>query len=160
MTRFSVTGYSMGGLLARYVVGFVSSFSSSPLLDAHVRTCAVSSILYQREFFTTVAPINFNTIATPHIGLLLYPSLLSRLGSFIVPRFLSRTGEQFYGVDKWSKTGRALLEVMADPSKWLCLHLGRPTDHPPRACVLSRPPIVPSYSNLCKCVSSFPSLLP
>ncbi|KAF8463203.1 DUF676-domain-containing protein [Russula ochroleuca] len=93
VTRFSVTGYSMGGLLARYVVG----------------------ILHQRKFFATVTPVNFNTIATPHIGLLRYPSFFSRLGSIFGPRFLSRTGEQFYGVDKWSKTGKGLLEVMADP---------------------------------------------
>jgi len=91
--RFSVTGYSLGGLLARYVVG----------------------ILHQRNFFATVTPVNFNTVATPHIGLLLYPSLFSRLGSFFGPRILSRTGEQFYGTDKWSKAGKALLEVMADP---------------------------------------------
>ncbi|KAI9511411.1 putative serine esterase-domain-containing protein [Russula earlei] len=95
VTRFSVTGYSLGGLLARYVVG----------------------ILNQRKFFVTVTPVNFNTIATPHIGLLTYPSFLSRLGSLLGPRLLSRTGEQFYGVDKWSNTGKSLLEVMADPGK-------------------------------------------
>ncbi|KAH9965599.1 putative serine esterase-domain-containing protein [Lactifluus volemus] len=93
VTRFSITGYSLGGLLARYVVG----------------------ILYQREFFSTVTPVNFNTMATPHIGLLLYPSIISKCSSFIVPRFLSRTGEQFYGTDQWSTTGKSLLEVMADP---------------------------------------------
>jgi hypothetical protein len=80
-------------LLARYVVG----------------------ILHQRNFFATVTPVNYNTVATPHIGLLRYPSLFSRLGSFFGPRVLSRTGEQFYGTDKWSNTGKALLEVMADP---------------------------------------------
>ncbi|KAH9971656.1 putative serine esterase-domain-containing protein [Lactifluus volemus] len=93
VTRFSITGHSMGGLLARYVIG----------------------ILNQREFFSTVAPVNFNTMATPHIGLLLYPSTMSKCSSFIVPRFFSRTGKQFYGADKWSKTGKSLLEVMADP---------------------------------------------
>jgi hypothetical protein len=56
-------------------------------------------------------------MATPHIGLLLYPSLMSKLGFFFGPRILSRTGEQFYAVDKWSKTGRPLLEVMADPGE-------------------------------------------
>ncbi|KAI0272800.1 putative serine esterase-domain-containing protein [Gloeopeniophorella convolvens] len=95
VTRFSVTGYSLGGLLARYVVG----------------------ILHQRKFFEDVAPVNFNTVATPHLGLLVYPSLLSRFASFIGPKLLSRTGEQFYAVDKWSKTGRPLLMVMADPNR-------------------------------------------
>lgn len=94
VTRFSVTGYSLGGLLARYVVG----------------------VLHQRQFFATVTPVNFNTIATPHIGLLKYPSLRSRLSSIVVPRLFSRTGEQFYGVDRWSNTGKSLLEVMTDPA--------------------------------------------
>jgi hypothetical protein len=76
-----------------------------------------NSILHQRKFFDNVTPVNFNTIATPHIGILLYPSLLSRLASVIGPRLLGRTGEQFYAVDKWSKTGKPLLEVMTDPGK-------------------------------------------
>jgi hypothetical protein len=75
------------------------------------------SILHQRKFFATVTPVNFNTIATPHIGLVRYPSLFSKLASILGPWVLSRTGEQFYSTDKWSKTGRSLLEVMADPSK-------------------------------------------
>src|SRR5260370_10066235 len=77
----------------------------------------IISILHQGECFSTVTPVNFNTIATPHIGQLRYPSLFSRLGSFFGPRVLSRTGEQFYSTDKWSKTGKALLEVMADPGQ-------------------------------------------
>ncbi|KAI0051011.1 DUF676-domain-containing protein [Auriscalpium vulgare] len=95
VTRFSVTGYSLGGLLARYLVG----------------------ILKQRGTFETITPVNFNTIATPHIGLLTYPSFFSRLASYLGPKLLSRTGEQFYAVDKWSKHGRPLLEVMADPDR-------------------------------------------
>ena len=75
------------------------------------------SILHQRNFFATVTPVNFNTIATPHIGLLRYPSFSSRASSFFGPRVLSRTGKHFYGTDKWSNTGKALLEVMADPGE-------------------------------------------
>lgn len=35
---------------------------------------------------------------------------------------LSRTGEQFYCVDKFSSSGRPLLEVMADPGTFLKFH--------------------------------------
>ena len=77
------------------------------------------SILHQRKFFDTVTPVNFNTIATPHIGLLAFPTLFSRLTNTLGPKLLSRTGEQFYGVDKWSERGRPLLEVMADPRIFL-----------------------------------------
>ncbi|KAJ6591588.1 DUF676-domain-containing protein [Mycena vulgaris] len=95
VTRFSITGYSLGGLVARYVVG----------------------ILRQRGFFENVAPVNFNTIATPHLGLPRYPSFFSSLASVLGPKLLSRTGEQFYCVDKWSARGRPLLEVMADSDR-------------------------------------------
>ncbi|KAK0217877.1 DUF676-domain-containing protein [Armillaria fumosa] len=93
--RFSITGYSLGGLVSRYVVG----------------------ILNRRGFFEDVTPVNFNTIATPHVGLPTYPSFVSNLFSTLGPRLLSRTGEQFYCVDKWSSTGRPLLDVMADPDQ-------------------------------------------
>jgi len=93
VTRLSISGYSMGGLIGRYLVG----------------------ILLQRKFFDDVTPVNFNTFATPHIGLPRYPNIVSAISSSIGPRFLSRTGEQFFVSDKWSSTGRPLLEVMADP---------------------------------------------
>ncbi|KAF8170960.1 lipid particle protein [Pholiota molesta] len=91
--RFSVTGYSLGGLIARYCLG----------------------VLDQRGFFENVERINFNTIATPHCGLPRCKSLLSWITSSLGPKLLSRTGEQFFAVDKWSPTGRPLLVVMADP---------------------------------------------
>ncbi|KAK7012219.1 DUF676-domain-containing protein [Favolaschia claudopus] len=95
VTKFSITGYSLGGLVARYVVG----------------------ILRQSAFFDEIRPVNFNTIATPHLGLPRYRSLLSSFTSYIGPRLLSRTGEQFFCADRWSLKGRPLLEVMADPDR-------------------------------------------
>jgi hypothetical protein len=93
VTRFSILGYSLGGLLARYVVG----------------------ILHQNKFFEKVIPVNFNTVVTPHVGIPRFPSAFSALANYIGPRFLSRTGEQFFCVDKWSPKGRPLLDVLADP---------------------------------------------
>ena len=100
VSRFSVTGYSLGGLVGRYVIG----------------------ILHQRKFFENVTPINFNTVATPNLGLVSYRSLISRITSSLGPKLLSRTGEQFYCVDRWSRTGRPLLDVMADPSELAITH--------------------------------------
>lgn len=75
------------------------------------------SVLHQRGFFENVVPVNFNTLATPHLGLPRYPSFVSALFSSLGPKLLSRTGEQFYCVDQWSASGRPLLEVMADPER-------------------------------------------
>ena len=93
MTKLSVTGYSLGGLVSRYLIG----------------------VLHQRKFFENVTPVNFNTFATPHIGLPRYPNFFSALANSLGPKLLSRTGEQFFAVDKWSPSGRPLLAVMADP---------------------------------------------
>ncbi|KAG1740003.1 putative serine esterase-domain-containing protein [Suillus lakei] len=91
VTRFSVTGYSLGGL--------------------------VRSVLHQSKFFETVQPVNFNTLATPHIGIPRFPSTFSSISAFLGPKLLSRSGEQFFCVDKWSPRGRPLVEVLADPDR-------------------------------------------
>jgi hypothetical protein len=95
VTRFSVTGYSLGGLVARYAIG----------------------VLRQSKFFETVQPVNFNTLATPHIGIPRFPSVFSSISAFLGPKLLSRSGEQFFCVDKWSPRGRPLVEVLADPDR-------------------------------------------
>jgi len=95
VVRFSATGYSLGGLIARYCIG----------------------VLHQQGFFDNVEPLNFNTIATPHCGLPRYPSFFSSVASLLGPKLLSRTGEQFYCVDKWSPKGEPLLAVMANPDR-------------------------------------------
>jgi len=92
VARFSVVGYSLGGLLARYVLG----------------------VLLTRKFFDNVQPVNFTAFATPHFGLPRSVSFRSSLFSRLGPYFLSRTGEHFYGADQWSGTGRPLLEVMSE----------------------------------------------
>jgi hypothetical protein len=95
VTKISMAGYSLGGLLARYVAG----------------------ILYQRDLFSTVQPVSFATFATPHLGLPRYKTLFNKLAWTFGPTLLSRTGGQFYCVDKWSPRGRPLLLVLADPEQ-------------------------------------------
>lgn len=72
VTRFSMLGYSLGGLIARYTVG----------------------LLYSRNFFDTIRPINFTTFATPHIGVSPTGGLFSILSAFVGSRSLGRTGIQ------------------------------------------------------------------
>ncbi|KAG8919544.1 hypothetical protein FRC00_011203 [Tulasnella sp. 408] len=96
VTRFSIFGYSLGGLVSRYTVG----------------------ILYATKFFDDVTPVNFATIATPHIGLTIYRgSFLSRMNQRLAPILLSRTGKQFYAKDNddWGDgKGKPLVEVMSE----------------------------------------------
>ena len=95
VTRFSITGYSLGGLVARYIIG----------------------ILHHRKFFDTVTPVNFTTIATPHLGLLKYSTWYSKLTNALGPTLLARTGSQFYAKDHYAETGRPLVDIMADKGK-------------------------------------------
>ena len=67
VTRFSVTGYSLGGLFGQYLVGYAFSL---PRLHYFTIPYFLSSILHQRKFFATVTPVNFNTVITPHVELL------------------------------------------------------------------------------------------
>nr|WRH23613.1 glucan 1,3-beta-glucosidase [Naematelia aurantialba] len=97
VTHFSVTGYSLGGLVARYLIG----------------------LLQAREpcFFDEYKPFSFSTIATPHLGIPRYNTLLSTVLCWLGARLLSRSGEQLYVADQYSEEDpRPLLEIMADPS--------------------------------------------
>lgn len=81
IARLSVVGYSLGGLVARYVVG---------LLESH-------------SFFSdTASPVEARqvvTIATPHIGSPPGSGAFGKVTAFIGGRLLSRTGEQLYCLD-------------------------------------------------------------
>ncbi|KAJ3825413.1 DUF676-domain-containing protein [Lentinula raphanica] len=93
VVKFSITGYSLGGLCARYVV----------------------AILYAQHFFDSVQPVNFVTFATPHIGIpRIEGSLFSRISRYVGSRMLGSTGKQLYWLDRWAGTTRPLLEIMAD----------------------------------------------
>ncbi|ETN43339.1 uncharacterized protein HMPREF1541_02498 [Cyphellophora europaea CBS 101466] len=94
ITKFSIVGYSLGGLVARYVVG----------------------LLYHKGYFEKISPVNFTTFATPHLGvrtpLLGYQN---HLWNVLGARTLSTSGRQLFTIDNFRDTGRPLLAVLADP---------------------------------------------
>ncbi|GAA5861338.1 hypothetical protein JCM3774_000215 [Rhodotorula dairenensis] len=83
--KFSIVGYSLGGVVARYALGILDSRTPS--------------------FFAAVAPVNLTTFASPAIGMPRYdgfwPSSFRYLGS----RLLSRTGQQLYERDCFLSRG-------------------------------------------------------
>ncbi|KAJ7115951.1 putative serine esterase-domain-containing protein [Mycena epipterygia] len=92
VTKLSVTGYSAGGLIGRYLIG----------------------VLHSRGFFNSVDAVNFTSFTTPHVGIPPYPHT-SRIVFWLGSTILGRTGKQLHLLDSWSDTGRPLLQVMADP---------------------------------------------
>ncbi|KAI0514585.1 putative serine esterase-domain-containing protein [Xylaria bambusicola] len=94
ITKLSIVGYSLGGLVARYAIGLLSA----------------KGVLDQVE------PVNFTTFATPHLGVRAalrgwYDKIWNRLGA----RILSESGRQLFIVDSFRDTGRPLLSILADP---------------------------------------------
>ncbi|TKA22261.1 hypothetical protein B0A50_08223 [Salinomyces thailandicus] len=93
LEKISIAGYSLGGLVARYVVG----------------------LLYKNGVFDTLEPCNFTTFATPHLGV-----RTPRLGygpqtwNFLGSKTLSTSGQQMFLTDSFRETGRPLLAMLAD----------------------------------------------
>ncbi|BGP12286.1 hypothetical protein JCM10213_000018 [Rhodosporidiobolus nylandii] len=82
--RFSMVGYSLGGLISRFAIG---------ILDSR-----------QPSFFDEITPVNFATFASPAIGIPQYRTFWSSVFRFLGARLLSRTGEQLYEKDRFLPT--------------------------------------------------------
>lgn len=93
ITKISMVGYSLGGLVARYAVG----------------------LLYKGGVFDTVQPINFTTFATPHLGVRApKKSNMSEFWNYMGSRTLSTSGQQMFLMDTFRDSGRPLLSILAD----------------------------------------------
>lgn len=79
VTKFSIIGYSLGGLISRYAIG----------------------ILYNQGYFDTIEPINFITFCSPHVGVP-HPKNSRAMAIYdaIAPKFLAATGDQIFLRDK------------------------------------------------------------
>lgn len=82
VARFSIIGYSLGGLVARYTIA---------LLD--------SQGFFQPSNADKIEARQFATFATPHAGIPPAEGTFGKVASYIGGRMLSRTGEQLYLID-------------------------------------------------------------
>jgi hypothetical protein len=94
ITKISLIGYSLGGLLARYAIG---------LLNA-------------RGWLDKLEPMNFTTFATPHVGVRApLKGWKDNIFNVLGARTISQSGRQMFLIDSFRDTGRPLLSVLADP---------------------------------------------
>ncbi|KAH0833717.1 hypothetical protein AYO21_04463 [Fonsecaea monophora] len=94
ITRFSIVGYSLGGLVARYAIG----------------------LLYHKGLFEKITPVNFTTFVTPHLGVRTpLTGYQNHLWNVLGARLLSASGRQLFLSDRLGDSGRPLLSVLADP---------------------------------------------
>lgn len=89
VTKLSVIGYSMGGLIARHVIGD----------------------LYALGFFDQVQPVFYTSFATPHVGVRFFRNtLFDRTLNFLGQHGFGKTGPQFF-----LKDSQLLLVEMSRP---------------------------------------------
>jgi hypothetical protein len=100
VTKLSVVGYSLGGLIARYAIG----------------------ILQSQEYFEEIEPINFVAFCSPHVGVLnpVNDRLFIKAYNLVSPHFLGHTGQQLFLNDKIGNLDgqifpKPILVWMADP---------------------------------------------
>lgn len=102
--KLSIVGYSLGGLVARYIIG----------------------LLYSKGWFERMKPVNYTTFATPHLGV--KTPLLGvqyKVLNFLGSRTLSTSGRQLFTVDTFRDTSRPILSVLADPGSIFMLALAQ-----------------------------------
>ncbi|POR39310.1 Putative lipase [Tolypocladium paradoxum] len=102
ITKLSIIGYSLGGLVSRYAVG----------------------LLYVKGILDTVECMNFTTFASPHLGVRSpLKGWHNHVWNVVGARSLSMSGRQLFTIDKFRDTGRPLLSVLADPASIFMLGL-------------------------------------
>lgn len=89
VTKISIVGYSLGGLILRYIIG----------------------ILHRIGFFDVITPVIFTTIATPHVGIRFFKSgIFDLFANTTGPFLFGRLGAQMF------LRSRALCDL-ADPEQ-------------------------------------------
>ncbi|VVB09900.1 unnamed protein product [Arabis nemorensis] len=105
LKKISFLAHSLGGLFARHAVGVLYSAAMLQASDGSVSKSGNSHLLQGR--IAGLEPINFITLATPHLGVrgrkqlpfLLGVPILEKLAAPIAPFFVGRTGSQLFLTD-------------------------------------------------------------
>ena len=106
VTKISIIGYSLGGLVCRYAIG----------------------LLYHEGYFDNIVPVNFVTFCSPHVGSLKASiGIRDRIYNYCAPYVLAITGSQLFLKDNtYANTAMGksnvnklpLLVWMAEPNSY------------------------------------------
>ena len=90
VTKISIIGYSLGGLISRYVIG----------------------LLNELDFFEKIEPIFFSTFATPHGNPIFNDNIFDAVANRLGPYLFGKSGGQLFIADH-----DKILVKMADPQE-------------------------------------------
>lgn len=96
VTKISLVGYSLGGLVVRYAAGvmFSDGFFASTTKDRKGQKGK------ELPFESRPIAASLSTIATPHLGVTLTGSTFSKVAKYVGSRSLGRSGKQLYLADR------------------------------------------------------------
>ncbi|OVA13285.1 protein of unknown function DUF676 [Macleaya cordata] len=128
LKRISFLAHSLGGLFARYAIAVLHSSNadgngqSDELTSSRDKNHENSASSLKRGTIAGLEPINFVTLATPHLGVrgrkqlpfLLGVSILEKLAAPIAPILAGRTGRQLFLTDDKPSRPPLLLRMASD----------------------------------------------
>lgn len=127
LKRISFLAHSLGGLFARYAIAVLYSSNSlssgQPDLSSHRIGRTEKSVSSSKlDAIAGLEPINFITLATPHLGVrgrkqlpfLLGVPILEKIAAPMAPFFIGRTGRQLFLTDGKPSRPPLLLRMASD----------------------------------------------
>ncbi|XP_047312089.1 uncharacterized protein LOC124915420 isoform X2 [Impatiens glandulifera] len=120
LKRISFLAHSLGGLFARYAIGVLYSPSTTSSTDTEPDL--EGALPSRKGMIAGLEPINFITLATPHLGVrgkkqlpfLLGVPILEKLAPLIASFIVGRTGSQLYLTDGKPDKPPLLLRMTSD----------------------------------------------
>ncbi|CAI9109081.1 OLC1v1008822C1 [Oldenlandia corymbosa var. corymbosa] len=126
LKKISFLTHSLGGLFARFAVAML--YSPNNAVDNAVETCTSSDTTSKTILFPMggsiagLEPVNFITLATPHLGVrgrkqlpfLLGVPFLEKIAAPLAPIFVGRTGSQLFLTDGKPEKPPLLLRMASD----------------------------------------------
>eukprot|EP00250_Pteridium_aquilinum_P012776 c20936_g1_i3 orf=209-1144(+) len=126
LTKISFIAHSLGGLVARYAIGqlFSPPKSSAP---SNLEEQDIPQSNFSNGTIFGLQPVNFVTVATPHIGLrgnwqlpfLCGITFLEKVAVFSAHWFVGRSGKHLFLADNDDSQGPLLQRMASDCSKGL-----------------------------------------
>ncbi|KAF3452106.1 hypothetical protein FNV43_RR08203 [Rhamnella rubrinervis] len=123
LKKISFLAHSLGGLFARYAIAVLYTPNSSSSGKPNDLDNSMSpQTAYPRGMIAGLEPINFITLASPHLGVrgkrqlpfLLGVPFLEKLAAPIAPIFVGRTGSQLFLTDGKPEKPPLLLRMASD----------------------------------------------